>query len=246
MNAVAQDSAPSLDGALAAAYERRAEARAKVENAGAAFRRARQTDAEAQAELARRNSEHEEWVSRQSVKLDRWTEAGCHGPRPTLAADVKAVLALQSARDNADAAAASLKRFEVGERAARAELADAERLVEIAVDEFLAARAIKAAQRILQKRAEMIDLGRQELPNPLNIPLDKKREQPLIVQEAIALLVKVGPDDTNRPLHELGVPAVGIFRSDDMTYAERRSALIRGDLVAGEAERREEHQENAA
>ena len=224
---------------LHTAIAARQAAREKVDGAAAAHERAQQADAEAQAERSRRNGEHEEWVARQSVKLDRWIEAGCNGPRPTLAADVKAVLALQSARDNADAAAASLQRFAAALAAARDELAAAERAVEAAVDAFLNARAIQAAQQVLQMRDEMIELARQEIPNPLCIPLSSLRELPPKVQEALALLEKMGPDDLNRPLNELSAlsaPAVGIFRGHDNSYAERRAALIRGDLVAaGEA-----------
>jgi hypothetical protein len=103
---------------------------------------------------------------------------------------------------------------------------------------MLDAQAVRVAQRILGLRAEAFAL-RRELPNPLNIGLNKQSEQPLVVQQALALLQKLGPDDLDTPLNKLGVPAVGIFRGDDYSYADRRDALIRGDLESGEPEARE-------
>jgi len=235
MNANAQDLMPTSAAALADAHKRRAEAAAKLESTRASLARAREAAGECQQEADRLAAEEASWIARHSRKIAAWIEGGSHGNRPQAVADVKAAAAQMTARANLAAAAAAVEQFEAAARTARDELADATRAVEAAVDVFLNARAVQAAQRVLQLRDEMIELARQEIPNPLTVPLNALRELPPKVQEALALLEKMGPDDLSRPLNELSAlsaPAVGIFRGHDNSYAERRAALIRGDLVA--------------
>lgn len=223
------------ESALAAAIADRATARAKLEAAVAALSRARETATECQQEADRLAAEEARWVERLGKKISAWIADGSRGSRPTAVSDARAVQQQQSARANAAAAADALSHFEASERAAHEELAAAEQAAIDTVDAFLADEAVKAAEGILQQRDEMVACARRRLPNPLSIPLNKLRELPLTVQRAIALVEKLLPDELDRPLHELGGPAAGMFRAFDNSYEQRRAALIRGDLVAGEA-----------
>jgi hypothetical protein len=215
-----------LDAALAT----REAARAKLESATAALERAREAAGECQQEADRLAAEEASWIQRHAKKLSAWIAEGSRGARPQAMADVKVAAAQMTARANLAAAESARGQFEAAEREARDELAAAERSVESVVDALLAAESIETAEEIMRRAEELARLGAR-LPNPLNVPLDRLREQPLIVQRACALIDKVRPDDVYRPLSELGVPAVGTFRSDDATYEARRAALIRGEAA---------------
>jgi hypothetical protein len=215
--------------ALTAAHAVRVEARTNLEAAAARASAARRTVADTQAEVARRSTEEAEWISRQSIKLDKWTEGGCHGVRPEVVADSKAMLALHSARANAAAAAASLQRFEAAEQAARAELSQADRAVESAADAVLNAQARALMGEIAQCEAEIVRLGeelRAFVPNQLIERVRPLESMPQIM-DVLARIHGGEADDLMRPVNELQ----GMPRWTSKLGAMRRE-LIEGEGVA--------------
>jgi hypothetical protein len=214
---------------LRAAHAVRAEARAKLDAATARTNAARQTAAEFQAEVDRRSGEEAEWIARHSAKLDRWTEGGCHGARPEVAADAKAVLALHSARANAAAAAASHARFEAAEATARAQLSTAEAAVVQAADAVLDAQARALMAEIAQREAEIVRLGeelRAFVPNQLIERVRPLESMPQVMD--VLMRIHGGEaDDLMRPVNELQ----GMPRWTSKLGAMRRE-LIGGEGVA--------------
>jgi hypothetical protein len=226
MNAVINSPAAPAD-EVRAAHVALAEARHKHEADLEALRGGHARLASTKAELDRLAAEDTEAIGREARRLEEQTRAGKVGPVPSsVTSDAQIAAQIVATRTHA-IAVRMVTNLEAAEARSRDELAAAECSVEAAVDALLAVQDIKTAQRMLQLSDEIIGFGRQ-LPNPLEVSLNKLQQQPLVVQQACALVDKLRPDGIYRPISEWNGPAAGIFRAGDVTYRERRAALIAG------------------
>jgi len=235
MNAVAR--VPTLKPALAAAHERRAEARTKHKAAAAALARAREAAAECQREAERLASEEASWIARHSKRIAAWIEDGSHGNRPVAVADAKSLQTQLSSRANAAAAADALTRFEAAESEARKQLTAAEQAVATEADRQLDAEAEHLAARVEEHLAEAERIGKlleHYVPDRLHIPLNQLNRTPELSPKVQATLERVRTL-TQGNLSWLDIPLDQLKglkpRSHADYLAKRRAELISGGVV---------------
>jgi hypothetical protein len=216
MNAVAQDSAPDLETALAAAGERldaararEAEARAAHEGDAEALARGQERLGGAQVEVKRLAEEDADVIARHAARLDQQTREGKTGPLPLLVLSDKHLAAQITAQRTHAAAVQMVASLEEAAKCSARELtarsaasAAAGAAVKAAEGELAAVAFELACAEVLRAGAQ---LWRYHITG-LDTPLNEFSMESLRVQRALERFSAIRGalvDDRDVPLYQL-------------------------------------------